>query len=70
MLIVDRLYTFSDDLDKKILDSLINGLSIEEISQECFLSVNAIKYRIKNLVENSGAKDKSQIINLLKEYRN
>ncbi len=70
MLIVDKLYTFSDDTDKKILGLLLKELSIEEISQECFLSINAIKYRIKNLVENSGAKDKQHMINLIKEYTN
>lgn len=70
MMVADKLLTFSDDVDKKILDLLKQKLPVEDISQKCFLSINAIKYRIKNLIENSGAKDKTHIIRLMQEYCN
>lgn len=68
MLIVDKLLTLTDDTDKKILKALLDDLSYEDIATECFLSVNAIKYRIKNLINDSGATDKKHMITLLKEH--
>lgn len=68
MLIVDKLLTLSDDTDKKIINSLLNNISYEDMATECFLSVNAIKYRIKNLINDSGAFDKKHMKALLSKY--
>lgn len=68
MLIVDKLLTLSDDTDKKIINSLIKNHSYEDMATECFLSTNAIKYRIKNLINDSGANDKKHMVALLSKY--
>lgn len=68
ILTVDKLLTLSDDTDRNIINLLLNDCSYEEIAKKCFLSVNAIKYRIKKLITDSGANDKPQMVSLLKEY--
>lgn len=68
MLVVDRLLTLSDETDKKILCLLMQNYSYEKISEICFLSINAIKYRIKKLAQNSNAINKNNMIDLAKKY--
>lgn len=68
MLVVDKLLTLSDDTDKKIIDALLIDSSYEEMAKHCFLSMNAVKYRIKKLISDSGAEDKQQMAFLLKKY--
>lgn len=68
MLIVDRILKSSDDVETKIINSLLNGSTYEQIAENCFLTVGAVKYRINKIVSDSGAKDKEEIISLLKKY--
>ncbi len=68
MLIVDKLLTLSDSTDKKILDGLARELSYEQIAESCFLTQNAVKYRIKNLITGSGAMDKGHMTALFRKY--
>ena len=68
MLIVDKVLKSTDDIEKKILDSLLKNKVIEQIAEDCFLTVGAVKYRINKIVSKSGAKDKNQVITLLKKY--
>jgi len=68
MLIVDKLLTLSDDIEKSIIDGFMKGLSYNEIADKCFFTVGGIKYRTKNLMEKIGAKSKDQMVELLKKY--
>lgn len=68
MLIVDKILNFSDEVEKKIIDCLLNDNTYEQIADKCFLTVGGVKYRIKKIISSSGAADKAQIINLLKKY--
>ena len=70
MLIVDKLLQSNDDVERKIIDGLLFWKTTEQIAEDCFLTVGGIKYRIKKIVSDSGATDKTQIINLLKKYIN
>ncbi len=68
MLIVDKVLQNADEIENKIIDGLLCGETIEQIAENCFLTVGGVKYRIKKIVGDSGAADKNQIINLLKKY--
>lgn len=68
MLIVDKILNFSDEVEKKIIDCLLNDNTYEQIADKCFLTVSGVKYRLKKIISSSGAADKAQIINLLKKY--
>lgn len=68
MLIVDKLLDSADDIEQTIIDGLLRDDSLERIAESCFLTVGGIKYRIKKMISLCGAKDKSQMINLLKKY--
>lgn len=68
MLILDKLLSNSDDTDILILKALLSGKSYEEIADICYLAEGSIKYRIKNMVANSGAADKQHLLSLLPKY--
>ena len=68
MLIVDKILQNSDDVDKRIINNLLNGKTIEQIAEDCFLTISGVKYRIKKIVSECGAIDKTQIITLLNKY--
>ena len=68
MLIVDKILKSSDEVEKKIINCLLNDYTYEQIAENCFLTVGGVKYRINKIVSNSGAKDKEEIISLLKKY--
>ena len=68
MLIVDKILKSSDDIEKKIIECLLNDHTYEQIAENCFLTVGGVKYRINKIVSYSGTKDKEEIISLLKKY--
>ena len=68
MLIVDKLLKSADDTEKKIIDCLTKDEKTEKIADVCFLTPGAVKYRINKMVTESGAKDKNEMVLLLKEY--
>lgn len=68
MQIVDKLLKFTDEIEKKIIDCLMKNYTMEEIADACFLTVGGVKYRIKKILADSGAQDKTQIVELLKKY--
>lgn len=68
MLIVDRILKSTDDIEKKIIECLLNNESYDRISELCFLTVSGVKYRINKIIGDSGAADKTQMVSLLKKY--
>ena len=68
MLTVDKLLGSTDEIEKTILRCLLENKKIEQIAEQCFLSANAVKYRIRKIVSESGAKDREHAVSLLKKY--
>ena len=68
MLIVEKALAYSNETERKILMFLINGYTVEKISELCYLSQEAIKYKINKIVANSGAENKNDLILKLKNY--
>ncbi|MBQ9355084.1 MAG: LacI family DNA-binding transcriptional regulator [Clostridia bacterium] len=68
MLIVDRILKSADDIEKTIIDCLTKNEKTEKIADVCFLTAGAVKYRINKMVASSGAKDRKEMVALLKKY--
>lgn len=68
MLKIEKLLSICDSTDKIIIKGLLNKLSYENIGRKCFLTENAIKYRIKRLLTDCGISDKSALLKILKKY--
>ena len=68
MLIVDKVLKSTDDIEKKIIECLLNDSTYEQIAEQTFLTVGGVKYRINKIISDSGAADITQIINLLEKY--
>lgn len=68
MLTIDRILKSTDDTEKKIIKCLLQGKSTEQIAEICFLTPGAVKYRINKIITESGAKNREEIIFLIKKY--
>lgn len=68
MLKIEKLLNTCDSTDKIIINGLLNKQSYENISRKCFLTENAIKYRIKKLLTDCRISDKSSLLKMLKKY--
>ncbi|MBQ3058647.1 MAG: hypothetical protein IJD00_06830 [Clostridia bacterium] len=68
LLVVDKFLNTSDTTDRTIIKMLIKNEPLEAIATECFLSINAVKYRIKRLISASGASDKNHLLETITKY--
>jgi len=68
MLIADRYLSHADRLDRDIFSRLLAGQTYREITDACFLTEGAVKYRIRRLVQLTGAESKQQLLRLLRRY--
>lgn len=68
MMIVDKILESSDEVEKKIIDCLLNDNTYEQIAEKCFLTVSSVKYRINKIVSGCSVADKTIMISLLKKY--
>lgn len=69
--ILDQLNRFlltADSVDRKILGLIAAGKGYEEISDEIFLTVSAIKYRVKKMLQLFGVNHRRELIELLQQY--
>ena len=58
----------ADPTDIELLRLSLDGMSYEEISERLYMSVNALKRRMKSMLDSTGCKSKSEFIGLLKQY--
>ena len=68
MMLVERLLRESADTDRVLLWHLLQGESYQMISEKCFLTESAIKYRVKKMVELCRVEGRQQLVALLNEY--
>ncbi|MBQ3055612.1 MAG: winged helix-turn-helix transcriptional regulator [Oscillospiraceae bacterium] len=68
MLIVEHLLSVSDPVEQKILECLLNRETTDQIAEKTFLSSGSVRYHIKRLVSESGAKDREHMVTLLSQY--
>jgi len=68
MIVENLLSLMENPLDKQIVDAMLALMPNHRIAEKCYLSENAVKYRIRRLLEKSGAADKDEMLALLATY--
>ncbi len=68
MMIAERALGTADDIDRVILQSICNGKNYSETADTCFMAESSVKYRVKRLISQSGAADKTALVTALKEH--
>ncbi len=67
---VENLLNYCDISDVKILQGLINGTSYSKMAERLDISENAIKYRIKHMINSAGFVSRQELIELCIYYFN
>lgn len=65
---MERLLAQCDDIDRKIIDALINGWPYSYISSHFYISETTAKYRIKKMKALCGISSRSEFIRFLKQF--
>lgn len=68
MILTENMLSFCDKTDFTIISMLLDGSSYEQIAEDCFISVNTVKYRLKKLMDIVGAKNKKEFTTFLEKY--
>lgn len=68
MLMLEKMLIECDETDKQILKSLKRGMSLYKASEECFITENTLKYRMKKIRTNCGVNSKGELMDLLDKY--
>ena len=57
-----------DDIDKEIIKGLLKDKTIISIAEGLFISVSAVKYRIKKMLTIANLHSKSELITIIRKY--
>lgn len=68
MLDLEKILNIISETDKKIISSLISGYTIDQTAERTNLTTGGVKYRIKRILTESGIKDKTEMLSLIKKY--
>ncbi len=63
----NALAALADETDHTVLRGLTEGNTLDQIARAAYLSQNAVKYRVRRLVEKSGAGDRAELVRLWKK---
>lgn len=64
----ENLLSECDDTDIEILKLLANGETYSEIADKCFLSKEAVKYRIKKYISICAAESKAELLEIMADF--
>ncbi len=70
MIKTEKLLSYCDDVDFKILKLLMKDFTYGAIASELFMSENGIKYKLKNMFDILKVKSKSEFIEIFNRYIN
>lgn len=65
---IDRLLTACDLVDIKLIYCMLCGFSYEHMGDFCFLSIEAVKYRVRKIRKALGGGDKESAARLIRKY--
>ena len=68
MMRIEQLLSFGSNVDKAILYGLRKGKNYGQIAEECFLSINTVKYHVKKMIVKAGVENKRQFVDLINAY--
>lgn len=69
LLQTEELLRRFDDIDRQIVQDLLQDKTIISIAEDLFISVSAVKYRIKKMLTAASLKNKEELISVMKRYR-
>lgn len=64
----EELLRMCDDIDKKIVNGLLLDKTIVSIAEGLFISVSAVKYRIKKMLTTANLQNKEELVSIIKKY--
>lgn len=65
---LDNMLSSCDATDLALLSDLADGLTYEKIADKHYLAINTVKYRVKKLLELSGASSRRELISVIEKY--
>jgi DNA-binding LacI/PurR family transcriptional regulator/DNA-binding CsgD family transcriptional regulator len=65
LLLIEKMLSKCDATDIKILHMLLENLQYEQIAEQCFISLNTVKYRVKQMCEKCGCSSKKELLLLI-----
>lgn len=68
MIKLETLLCMCDEEDIHILRGILNARTYSAIAEECFMSVNGIKYKIKNMCHICGVRSRTELLEVLRKY--
>lgn len=66
---IEELLRMWDDIDRQIIDGLLQNKTIIGIAEGLFISVSAVKYRIKKMLVAANLNDKEELASIIRRYR-
>ena len=70
MLRIELLLNSCDKVDLFILEHLLKGATYPKIAEELFMSINGVKYKLKNMFKICQVSTKTEFVALLSKYIN
>ncbi len=64
----EKIFKSCDDVDLQILNLILKGKSTIAISDQCFLSISAVKYRIQKIMKNGAVESRQELIDRIQQY--
>ena len=64
----EELLRMWDDIDRSIIDGLLQDKTIVAIAEGLFISVSAVKYRIKKMLTATNLQNKDDLVSVIKKY--
>lgn len=68
MLTIEHILNISNNSDRLIIKKLIEGITMEQIAQFCFLSENGVKYRIRRILHECDIPGKNELVRLCRSF--
>ncbi len=65
---LEELLRMWDNIDRQIIAGLLEGRTIISIADKLFISISAVKYRIKKMLTAGNFKDKEELAAVIKKY--
>lgn len=65
LLLIEKMLSKCDGTDIKILHMLMEKLQYEQIAENCFISLNTVKYRVKQMCDKCGCSSKKELLLLI-----
>ena len=65
---LDKMLSECDETDIQILKGIVDNQTYEDISEENFVAVNTVKYRIKKMLSTADVSNKKELLERLEEY--